>query len=61
MLLSKEKEPGANHRHHRIAVPLLEKFNIEARHIFENEVIETSELSAALESEGEYHYTELGI
>jgi len=53
LLLCQEHSPADCHRFHSIALPLAKR-GIEELHVFENEVIETTDLDRALENDTEY-------
>lgn len=54
MLLCKEESPGDCHRYHTIALPLLRDYRVDCIHIYQDELIETSELAAAVEEDRNY-------
>jgi len=54
LLLCKEQAPGECHRYHTIALPLLHEHGVDCLHIFEDELIETSELEASLAEDRPY-------
>ncbi len=54
VLLCKEQSPGECHRYHTIALPLLHDYGLDCLHIFEDELIETSELEASIAEDRPY-------
>jgi len=53
VLLCKEQSPGACHRFERVAMPLMERFAIDAIHIFDDQLITTAELDASFKEDRE--------
>ena len=58
LLLCMEHSPGDCHRHHTIAVPLA-KEGVIVRHIFEDQVIDATDLQLAIEADSDYEYEAL--
>lgn len=57
MLLCKERAPGVCHRHFKIAIPLLER-GIDITHVYDDQLVLTSDLQKALDTDSEYEARE---
>lgn len=53
ILMCQEEAPGECHRFHKIAVPLLQATGLDVVHIYQDELIDTSDLLAAIEADEE--------
>ncbi len=58
LIMCLEEPPADCHRHALIARPLLKR-GIDCIHVYQNELIEASELQRSLDDDDEYDYTEL--
>lgn len=63
MLLCKEDAPGACHRHATIALPLLQRYDIDVIHVYEEDdeiqLIQASELQASIDEDRDYDFEAL--
>jgi len=61
LLMCVPEAPGDDHRHHRIAIPLLERYGIDVSHIYRNQLLLASECQAAILGNRQYAFTNFSI